>query len=292
MAKYSRRRPSAASGDHSGSPPPAYTPYPNHEQTPLLDRAARVRPDESESQQGSSLDQKLVLIVTYVLTFFLSCAAAVLCLAALFLFGSFVYKILLRILSAVFSHGPPPDPLPTYSVAIIGAGPAGISAAQYLHFKAGDRLKVTLFEAGPSIGGQLALNDSTGRPVFPFDDRTQDPITAEDIAGTALMWGNPLYTKTSEDILGEGVGFTELPGRRVGYFDGERIVSQTTHPYQETPLSSWLGLIWQYGASIWRAGAMSKEGDLRDRFNDPPLVSDIRQLMSSLGVADPAQEHA
>lgn len=37
---------------------------------------------------------------------------------------------------------------------------------------------------------------------------------------------------------------------------------------------------------------MSQEGDLRDRFADPPLESDVVQLMSSLGVAEPVQEYA
>ncbi|KAI1780018.1 hypothetical protein F4818DRAFT_401495 [Hypoxylon cercidicola] len=287
MARHSRRYSSLASSDRGGSPPPAYMPpWPcwNNEQTPLL---KRDRDSESSLENGTSICLGLISLVIQ--------------LAIIVLFGFALYKILLLILSTISPHAaipaPPLLPLlpPTYSVAIIGAGPAGISAAQYLHSKAGSldvRFNITLFESAPSIGGQLALNDSTGGPVFPYNDRTQDPIIAEDIAGSALMWSNPLFTKASEQILGVNTEFSELPSQQVGYFDGERMVSQTTRPYSKTPTSSWLRLIWKYGSSTWRAGAMSKEGDLRERFTNPPLISDIMQLMVSLDVVQPVQEYA
>ncbi|XXG94686.1 hypothetical protein Hte_000943 [Hypoxylon texense] len=290
MAKYSRRY-STATSSGRGSPPPAYTPFPDRERTPLLKRptygqstygqSTYGQPDLDRPRENHSFCLKLFTLAIQLTIFFL--------------FFAFLYKVLLLILSTISPHETIPAPPPTYSVAIIGAGPAGISAAQYLHNKARSldiRFNITLFESAPSIGGQLALNDSTGGPVFPYNDRTQDPIIAEDIAGTALMWSNPLFTKSVEDTLGESTEFSELPSQQVGYFDGERIVSQTTRPYSKTPTSSWLGLIWKYGGSTWRAGAMSQEGDLRERFNDPPLQADITQLMSELGVAEPVQEYA
>ncbi|KAI1768252.1 hypothetical protein GGR53DRAFT_478445 [Hypoxylon sp. FL1150] len=283
MARHSRRSSTPASSYQGGSPPPAYTPYPN-EQTPLFKPKTHEHEQPGSSEPCSSL---------FLGTLYLAIQLVILSLLVFFL-----YKILLLIVSAISAISPHetiPTPPPIYSVAIIGAGPAGISAAQYLQRKAGGldiRFNITLFESAPSIGGQLALNDSAAGPVFPYNDRTQDPIIAEDVAGAALMWGNPLFTKASEDILGMKTEFSELPSQQVGYFDGERIIRQTTRPYSKTPTGSWLGLCWTYGSSVWRAGAMSKEGDLRDRLADSSLESDITQLMNSLGVFEPAQEYA
>lgn len=75
-------------------------------------------------------------------------------------------------------------------------------------------------------------------------------------------------------------------------FSGEGIVSQTTRPYSKTPWTNWLGLIWRYGPSFWRAGNMAKEGDPFGRFTDLPLTSDVTQLMISLGILASVQEHA
>jgi hypothetical protein len=72
------------------------------------------------------------------------------------------------------------------------------------------RFNITIFESKPVIGGALAFHSSKGDVVFPRDDRMQSPITAEDIAGKALMWNNALFTRDSEIILGDEVGFTEL----------------------------------------------------------------------------------
>ncbi|KAI1455694.1 hypothetical protein F4805DRAFT_459529 [Annulohypoxylon moriforme] len=262
--------------DRSESPPPAYSSRPPSmhqrswsEQTPLISKST-----SNQVAKPFSMCLQLLGLVIVFLPFF------------------FLYNL--------FFGGPsrlstPPPPLPTYSVAIIGAGPAGISAAQHLYQKSGGRdfnLNITLFESAPAIGGQLVLNASTGGLVFPYDDDEQSPITAEDIAGTALVWGNPLFTKTSEAALGDNVQFSECPSQQVGYYS-DHIVSETTRPYSKTPITSWLGLIFKYGSSVWRAGALTKDGTgLRDRFVDPPLTTDSMQLMISLGILDSVQERA
>ncbi|RYP87368.1 hypothetical protein DL769_000572 [Monosporascus sp. CRB-8-3] len=188
----------------------------------------------------------------------------------------------------------------SYSVAIIGAGPAGISAAAHLRNSPGARgvdFEITLFEAGSSIGGQLAQfgsSDSSGGgggPVFPYNDSALDPLCAEDVAGPALLWGNPLFTRSSEDILGgHAVEFFDLPSQKVGYYSGDRhqIVLQTTRPYSQTPTWDWLGLILRYGASVWRAGGLLGEaGDLRERMASATdvassAVADVPAILVSL----------
>ncbi|KAI8965942.1 hypothetical protein F5Y11DRAFT_310869 [Daldinia sp. FL1419] len=186
--------------------------------------------------------------------------------------------------------GPPP----VHSIAIIGAGPAGISAAEHLYQRAKDRgiyINITIFESAPIIGGQLALNSSTGGPVFPYDDIAQDPIIAEDIAGTALLWGNPLFTKTSEKTLGDHVEIAESGSQLASYFMGSGIIAQTTRPYSKTPTTDWMGLIFRYGSSVWSAGAMAKQGaELQDLLPNAPLVPDISQLLISMGIVDYARK--
>lgn len=80
------------------------------------------------------------------------------------------------------------------------------------------QFNITIFESKPGVGGMLAFHDSEGSPssVFPGDDPLQVPITAEDVAGKALMWNNALFSHDSEEILGDAVDFVELGIERVG----------------------------------------------------------------------------
>ncbi|KAI2640549.1 hypothetical protein GGS26DRAFT_165408 [Hypomontagnella submonticulosa] len=289
MAKYSRRGPKSEPSDRGESPPPAYSRQPPpsqprprpREQTPLLQYVEVRLP---RNQPGPLITAKDFEGFIFFLIG-----------AGIFFLVIFVLLRYLPNLGMLFPpHAIPPPPI--FSIAIVGAGPAGISAARHLHRKALVRdihLNITLFESAPLVGGQLALNASTGGPVFPHDDPTQDPISAEDIAGTALLWANPLFTKTSEEVLGDKVEFSELSSQQVSYFSGQHVVSEATRPYSKTPMMNWLGLIWRYGSSVWSAAGMVKDGgDIRDRFVDTPVVSDIMQLMISLGIMEFAQQPA
>ncbi|KAI0593883.1 hypothetical protein F4775DRAFT_468469 [Biscogniauxia sp. FL1348] len=178
-----------------------------------------------------------------------------------------------------------------------GAGPAGIAAAYQLRAStpARDfRLDITMFETAPRVGGQLVLTSSNleGGLVFPHDDPLQDPITAEDTTGSALLYTNPLFTKDSEKILWDRVMFTHLGSHQVKYYSGKRSVTETTRPYDKTPTWSWLGLIWRYGAAVWQAGGMVKDGNLRDKMAKAPLSPDIKSIMESLGMVELAQQWA
>ncbi|OTB08811.1 hypothetical protein M426DRAFT_162228 [Hypoxylon sp. CI-4A] len=282
----------------SESPPPPYSEYPafqprSHEQTPLLNRKRKPKARTWHLPKAWRIPKTWHLPKTWHISFIfelfvyiIACVAIVACTCGA--------VFLLKHLWFVFTFEPP---LPLYSVAIVGAGPAGISAAQHLHRNVGTniRLNITLFESAPSIGGQLALNDSTGGQVFPYDDHAQDPITAEDITGSALLWGNPLFTRVSEVQLGDEVEFSELPSQDVSYFSGDNVVVQTTRPYGKIPTFSlrWLSLVWRYGQSAWCAGALVRDGTaLRDHFMSSCLESNIMQLMISLGFLAPAQEPA
>ena len=82
-------------------------------------------------------------------------------------------------------------------------------------------LDITVFEASASVGGKLALFSSSpetgGDPlVYPWNDSQLDPLSAEDVAGPALMWNSPLFARASEEVLGDAVEFFELPPQEVG----------------------------------------------------------------------------
>ena len=82
-------------------------------------------------------------------------------------------------------------------------------------------LDITVFEASASVGGKLALfsetEPETGDPlVYPWNDSRLDPLSAEDVAGPALMWNNPLLARASEEVLEDAVEFFELPPQEVG----------------------------------------------------------------------------
>ncbi|KAI0140941.1 hypothetical protein F4776DRAFT_613312 [Hypoxylon sp. NC0597] len=277
MTRRARRYSFVAPSDRSKSPPPPYSTRPpsiysrRNEQTPLIIHVKRSEPASYQPYWPVSECLLLLLIVSVCVTVFF-----------------FLYTALSGIV--------PPIPVtpPVYSVAIVGAGPAGISALQHLYLESRNRIiqvNITLFEASPLIGGQLALNDSTGGPVFPYDDPEQAPIIAEDITGTALVWSNPLFTKSSEAILGDKLEFTELPSQEVSYISGNDIVSQNSRPYNKMPLFRWMGLIFRYGSSVWKAGALINQGT-NLRFVDAPLTTDITQLMINQDIVEPAQEFA
>ncbi|KAI0889932.1 uncharacterized protein GGS22DRAFT_149544 [Annulohypoxylon maeteangense] len=270
---------SSTASDAGESPPPPYSSRPpsiypssRSERTPLVSK-----PEIHQEVMPFSACLQLLGLIVFFLPFI------------------FLYNLFFGGPSLPSPPPPPPPPIPTYSVAIIGAGPAGISATQHLYLESRGRdfhLNITLFESAPVIGGQLALNASAGGLVFPYDDDEQSPIIAEDIAGTALVWGNPLFTKSSEGMLGDNVEFSECPSQQVGYYS-DHIVSETTRPYSKTPITNWLGLIFKYGSSVWHAGAMTKEGTgLRDHFVNPPLTTDPMQLMISLDILGSVQELA
>lgn len=49
-----------------------------------------------------------------------------------------------------------------------------------------------------------------------MDDPMQSPITAEDIAGKALLWNNALFTRDSEKILQDKINFIESEPEKIG----------------------------------------------------------------------------
>ncbi|KAI0189026.1 hypothetical protein F4808DRAFT_454136 [Astrocystis sublimbata] len=188
-----------------------------------------------------------------------------------------------------------PAPLPTISVAIIGAGTAGIAAAQHLQNSPtarNVRFNITIYESQPVIGGALAIHYEDGSLVYPNDDLTQSPLTAEDITGSALVWDNTLFTQDSQKLLGDKIDFFERDLEQIGYFRGDTRIASAVRPYRKTPTLTWLKLLWTYGSSVGRGNDLAQDGSLRSTIHKVPLSPDIETLFRSLGVSKPLQQRA
>ncbi|KAI1431699.1 hypothetical protein GGR50DRAFT_678012 [Xylaria sp. CBS 124048] len=187
----------------------------------------------------------------------------------------------------------PEIPIPTYNVAIIGAGPAGIAAAWHLRTSPavrGVKLNITLYESKPILGGVLALHGANRGALLTKGDPTQGPITAEDIAGTALMWNNELFTRDSEKALKDEVDFIELGSEQIGYYKNEHRMALAVRPYKKMPLGTWLRLIWSYGGSVWRANKLAQDGKLG--LSKAPLISNVEEIIRSVGFLGPLKLRA
>ncbi len=103
----------------------------------------------------------------------------------------------------------------------LGAGPAGIACALSLESLAkahGLTLNITIFETANQVGGRLALDptDRLSDRVHPYDDPTQEPISAEDVTGNTLIYDNVKMRQAAEGVLQRLIPFVELPAQDVG----------------------------------------------------------------------------
>ena len=103
-------------------------------------------------------------------------------------------------------------------------------------------------------------------------------ILPEDVASGNLLHNRILRERDAkwlEDEFGKNWK-TDMKTSSVGFFDGEKIVSAATRPVDKSGWSEWLGRIFKYGASVWRARKLpigTMEGfqnllDLEGRYDD------------------------
>jgi hypothetical protein len=108
-------------------------------------------------------------------------------------------------------------------------------------------VNIVVFEEKEKVGGRMVLS---------YDDwigRLGTQIKAENVAGGQL--GTNLLAERARAVLGFDFGKKEVEGKvkEVGFFDGRSFVSKVTRPSGKMSWGMWLGLVWRYGASVWRA---------------------------------------
>jgi prenylcysteine oxidase / farnesylcysteine lyase len=115
----------------------------------------------------------------------------------------------------------------------------------------GIQTNITIFEEKNSVGGRLLLQrNRDARAVQGFPN-----FSLEDIATGNLLYNRILRTRDAK-WLEDGFGKnwkTEVKTSSVGFFDGGKILSVATRPVDKSGWTEWLGRIFRYGASVWRA---------------------------------------
>ncbi|MCJ1470055.1 hypothetical protein MMC07_008700 [Pseudocyphellaria aurata] len=184
-----------------------------------------------------------------------------------------------------------PEPAPI-EIAIIGAGPAGIAAADKLRTLAQQRrvlINLTIFEQSHAIGGRLVLGQKS-QLIYPWNDETQSPIEPEDITGPSLLFSNNVL-RSHATSTGARPAFRDSHVA-LGIFDGKSVSFDITCPSTATSWGSWLGQIFKYGASIWRAaklptGTMGKLHRLTtlDKQSGFPFAT-VESMIIALGLSE------
>ncbi|KAH6670625.1 hypothetical protein B0J14DRAFT_656695 [Halenospora varia] len=162
-------------------------------------------------------------------------------------------------------HAPPPLPPNVVRVGVVGAGPAGISAAytisQFSFPKkkgvADIKLELTVFESKPQVGGRLVLSSpsltsfSASHPNFKF--------SAEDLSSSCLLH-NAVFASRAKKGLGREIGELGEVKSEVGFYagDGENgnVVAELSRPRSKTSLGRNIKLLWRYFSDVWKASVL------------------------------------
>lgn len=154
----------------------------------------------------------------------------------------------------------PRGPVPVVNIAVIGAGPAGISTAFTLArgFENRNDVKVniTVFEQTKQIGGRMAPSSFAHRELGM-------QIHAEDVAGGCLAH-NGVLRERARKYLGVSFGMNGdmvVEGRKdtVGFWDGSQsMVAEMVRPRYEMSWGQWIKLVWRYGPAFWKAEDLPK----------------------------------
>jgi len=134
-----------------------------------------------------------------------------------------------------------------------GAGPAGVATAFTLSriaAKKGLEVNITVFEQNHAVGGRMVLDS-----YFEHDSVLPVKIHVEDVASGNLLRNRVLAARAGE-YFGGGFGDkdgVEVGVVKVGFWDGEKMVSDRTRPIDKMSWIEWLGLVLRYGTSVWSA---------------------------------------
>jgi len=141
-------------------------------------------------------------------------------------------------------------------------------------------ISIMVFEQKHAVGGRMVPNSHfESGPVFPVK------VHVEDVASGNLLRNRVLAARAGQYFNG---GFGDKNGvegkaEKVGFWDGEKMISERTRPIDETPWVDWLGLVLRYGISVWRAkrlpaGTMESYRKMLDSTQNN-VVGDIEQWL-------------
>ncbi|KAF2968127.1 hypothetical protein GQX73_g5447 [Xylaria multiplex] len=113
----------------------------------------------------------------------------------------------------------------------------------------------------------------------------QSPITAEDIAGTALVWNNALFTRVSEKALQDKIDFTELEPEQIDYYRNTVKTVTASRPYRNSDVDM--------GPTLMGLRKFCpQDGVLRQEMMKAPLAPNLERIFHSLGILGALQQRS
>lgn len=121
-------------------------------------------------------------------------------------------------------------------------------------------------------------------------------IPPEDIASGNLLHNRILRERDAKSLTdGYGKKWESLrKGSNVGFFDGEKIISVATRPADKSDWSEWLGRVFKYGASVWRARKLPTGTieDFQKLLNLEGTYDNVGQMLAASDNASPVTRSA
>ncbi|TGO36078.1 hypothetical protein BHYA_0136g00210 [Botrytis hyacinthi] len=260
---------------HKAGPPPPYTPesppnYSYSESSPLLPIVtgdSLLELGDVDNRKSRKFSKRLLTVIGAFLTAFM-------------ILGSVILPL------SIIRNGKSTARVVNLKIGIIGAGPAGIGVVQGVRdglsrfsqdFK--DRnidvqVEIVVYDEKTRVGGRMVVEGSNGIE-----------LEVEDVASGVLngkllsIIGGMEKANEQEDMDAES---ENLGMGKVGYFNGNNIVTETYRPYATTPWKHYISLFIKYGPSVWHApriptGTMKSFHDFLPKLNTIG-VSSIRDL--------------
>ncbi|CZR54113.1 uncharacterized protein PAC_03996 [Phialocephala subalpina] len=191
----------------------------------------------------------------------------------------------------------PPEKEEPVRIAVIGAGPAGVSAALRLgelfptdedvRVKGGKgkvkgrKVEVVVFEKSVSVGGRMNLDFELG--IGEKEGWARKKFSIEDVASSSLFsHTSSLIRRRAETVLGlefdadTKTNDMEVKGGKqqdVGFYDGNGITTRMTRPYDKMPWLQWGKLVLKFGTSFLAAHSLPA--------NDVRKFSDMVKLVDT-----------
>ncbi|CAM9810990.1 unnamed protein product, partial [Laminaria digitata] len=159
------------------------------------------------------------------------------------------------------------------SVAVIGAGIGGSTAAYFLREALGDEVEIVVFDSANKAGGRT--------DHFAYDGRTLET------GASVIYTGNAHLFNLTERVNLKRVDAAKQEGPQTGLWDGERFVLTTT----ERGLANLMRMAWRYGMSLLTLrsmvyDAMAKFERIYDLQADGRVFDTPEDLWSEVGLLD------